>query len=734
MSTAIDAPHATRTRRWLWGGVVGLMVTAGYFVVLAADHRWFYTDDTESGAVPNWIFLGRIWRSGRLPSIVPEHWMAGNYPVEGQGGLWNPPQILVNLISPSVDDLVLLATGVKWVFSIVLALGVYRICLEYGARPRWAAVAGAAVPFTGFSLFYDQATWVTALTGSAWVAQAWASSVRYARGRSGPIPAFVFLYFAISVGYVFPALVAGIVSGSVMIGERIRQRAWWPSLRLGAVAVSAALCGMITYLPGALSSSVTWRADQGVTNDNFLVAAWSDTFNASIPSALPGIEAWFGQVQPWPITYIAWFLIPSLAFIDWTAARASVRDLSGVLIVLVAMTVATAGPSVMGPLRWPARLLPMVALAALVLVCVLLSRHGTLDHVRARFAAASLLVLVSILRSGSSSPQFMNRHLLWGGAILIVGALALCVAARFGTRVVAFLLMVTALPVLYFQVASSTPHALAWHLPERRSTATATFPKWPGTTLQLAARALVEPGTANPDGVYRSLVFGNFAKVMGKSYVNAYTPIGYQNFASHLCMSHDGSSCSNAFGAAFATEPSTGRTYIDLMKVDRVVLQRAQYPNAESALPPTGWRWVRVTPAAADVAVLERIGGPVSDPTNRISFTDGVTATPLAERDDTSVVRISSMTGGRVVFARLAWPGYSATLGGVPVDTYAVDGIFLAVDIPAGTVRENLVVRWTPPGQQIGFVGLGLGVLGVLVLEVLYLWSRVRTSRRRKTA
>jgi hypothetical protein len=59
---------------------------------------------------------------------------------------------------------------------------------------------------------------MTAFTGTAWMVQAWASAIRYARGKSGPIPTFVFLYLAMSVQYVFPAVESGLMIGAVAIG------------------------------------------------------------------------------------------------------------------------------------------------------------------------------------------------------------------------------------------------------------------------------------------------------------------------------------------------------------------------------------------------------------------------------------------------------------------------------------------------------------------------------------
>ena len=138
--TSRSAESSVR-ERLVWGSIASLIIVTGFIAIGAYDHRYFYIDDTASGAVGNWIQLGHILRDGHFPSLVLDQWMAGNYPVEGQGGLWNPVQMLINYIAPSVDNLALLAAGVKLVFSVILGLGIYRVALEYRAQPVWAALA-----------------------------------------------------------------------------------------------------------------------------------------------------------------------------------------------------------------------------------------------------------------------------------------------------------------------------------------------------------------------------------------------------------------------------------------------------------------------------------------------------------------------------------------------------------------------------------------------------------------
>ncbi|WP_194150327.1 hypothetical protein [Prescottella subtropica] len=729
----IPEPTTTsRGTRWAWGVVIAVVICLGFALVLWHDPRYFYSDDTESGAVGNWLQLGRVMRDGQwFPTLVLDQWMAGNYPVEGQGGLWNPVQMLINYLAPSVDDLTLLATGVKLAFSIILGWGVYRVAMAYGARPSWAAVAGAAAPFAGFTLYFEHPSWVTSLIGMAWVVQAWASGVRYARGLSGPLPVFIFLYLAISVGYVHSFLMSGVLIGCLMIGEYLHQRRGRPSLSLAAVGVAAAACGAVTYLPGLLTSSVTWRSgEEGTLNDNFLTAPWSETLTASIPSSVSSIESWTGETTTAPITYIAWFVIPALAFIAWRSVQGALREFSTPLLLLAFLLLFTAGPSDIGQIRWPARLLPFVAVVVLVLTVALLSRFGTLRPLRARVVAATLLILVLVVRASSSGPQYFGRHVLWGVLIAVAGALALYLARRFGDRAVAMLLITSTLPILVYQV-STYPQALhKWYLPTSQSEAKGGFPDWEGTTLQLGDRSLIKIDAESAEVIWRSQVYGNYAKDLDLTYVNAYTPVGHRGFSKMLCMEFDGSTCPDALENVLTVDPYTGRSFADLMLVDRIVLQDKQYPDAADNPPPPGWAWVSVPePAARQVHVLERVDGPVSGQSGRVSATVGTEIVPESASVDSERLRVTSPDGGSVVFARLAWPGYTATLDGTPLQTKGLDETFLMVDVPPSTDDAELVVSFRPPGQRLGFAAAGVGLVLIALLTGLYYRDR-RVARR----
>lgn len=730
MSQSSDAltESPTRTVKFLWGSVVAVVVVAGFAAIFAVDARWFYVNDTESGAIGNWLQLGRIMREGTLfPSLVLDQWMAGNYPVEGQGGLFNPVQMAINYASPSIDNLNALAIVVKLGFSLILATGVYRVAMTYGARASWAAVAGASAPFVGFTLFFEQPAWITSLMGAAWVMQAWASAVRYARGRGGPVPTFIFLYLAISIGYVHAALMAGVVVACVAVGEYIYVKQWPSVLRILAVGSAAAACGAITFLPGIFTASVTYRSgSDGVTNDNFLTAPWSETLTSIIPSSISSIEGYSGETTYAPITYIGWFVLPLLAFVAWRAVPGMLRQLSAPIVLLIVLLLFTAGPSAIGPLRYPARLLPFVALVSLVMVSVLISRFGTVREVRSRCFAAVAIVLVMVLRAASSGPQFTNRHLVAGLLIIAAGALGVYLARRFGQRAVAVLVLVTIVPVAAYQVAAYSAPFGKWWLPTSQTQAKTEFPQWQGVTLQLGQLGLTGQPSAtddhDPSLPWHSQVYGNYAKVLDLDYVNAYTPVGYEKFGNLLCFESEGSTCKDSFTNAFRIDPYTGLTYVDLMGVDRVVLQHALYPGADRRPPPAGWQWVDPpTETAGQIYVLERTSGQRSGVQGRIVATVDATARSEGFTATAESARVTSAEGGSVIFSRLAWPGYTATLNGQPLETKGLGDIFLYVDLPPGTQDADLSITFRPPGHRLGTAAAAGGVLvliGLVVLDV----------------
>lgn len=727
MVTAVEAPveaaplPTRRSRRrppgdLLGGLVVVAVVVVGHLLVLSQNRRFYYQDDAQAYFLPMWRDIGMRLREGTFPVLAPEHWMAGNYPIESQIGLWNPVLLALNALAPSVDRLALLAAAVAIGFAALLGVGVYRVALAHGARRDWAVVVGVAAPFGGWTLWYDTSSWTIALICTAFVVHAWASLVRYVDGRSGPLPALLWLYLDLSTGYPYGAAAAGLVTLGVLVGGLARGRARLALLRTAGLALAAVACASIAYLPGFASYDVSLRIglDETFFNDGFLVLPWSEALTGGLPSALPQLAGFAGP-ETVPSTYTAWFLLPALPFLRWSAVRDRLRELAGPLTVAGLLLLASAGPAVAGPIRWPARWMGYLTVALLVCFAVAATAGIARDRWRTRAAVSAGIVIVLGLRAAAlTAPRLGGEHLDAAVLVLALGGLVLLAwrwrGPRMGTA-----LLVLSVPLVVWTQVSLYPSNLNFgerNLPSDYAAADAVFPDRPGSTLQLGSSDLVPDKYRYLEIDWGQVNVGSFARGLGRDYVNAYTPLGHTGFSKLLCMDFLGDTCPDARRKLFARDRDTGQTVADLMALDRVVLQRAQYPRAHLQAAPRGWTRAEVNNM---VVVLERESGIGPGP-GGVTGTQGAQVQDVRSASDTrwrGLVR-SEQDGGRVVFSRLAWPGYSATFDGRPVPVSAHDEVFLAVDLPAGS--GLLDVRFEPPGWRLGAVLASLGLLTTLAL------------------
>jgi hypothetical protein len=223
------------------------------------------------------------------------------------------------------------------------------------------------------------------------------------------------------------------------------------------------------------------------------------------------------------------------------------------------------------------------------------------------------------------------------------------------------------------------------------------------------------------------LTFGNTSLMTGHEEVVRYSGMGFQKFFDALCMDYRGQVCPEAFDRAWRPVEDTGEPLVDLLGVRTLVIDTHLFPGPAAARPPAGWSvaarddvrtvWVRDTATG--------YGGRVSwaSPGLRVRSDS---ATDLTER-----VTYRATGGGRLLFARLAWPGYTATVDGRPVAVSGGPAGLAVVDVPAGD--HVLDLRFRPPFQRFGTDVLALAA-GVVLLQTAVGLALGWRRRRRAAA
>lgn len=685
---------------------------------LLLDPRHYFQGDTQNAYYGWFHHLGDALLHGRWPMLDVQTASAGNPLAEGQEGLYSPLSWLIGIGAAQAPQLVVYATLIKLAIATVAVVGCYLLARGYGVRPGLAAAAAVAVQLGGFTLSADAPRWIAGQLVAALLPWAWWAARRTVAGAS-PWPLLVSTFLLVATGYVFGTMYFGLVLIGLLL-ETLLVRDWPGVRRLLLLGVYVGLLCVTVYLPGILTSSVTWRRGWEVEGPGFLEMEPVTTLLAGHPTTVsptvtvlddPALGA--DQVT---FTYVAWFL-PLACWVVYARLRHDWQSVVSLAVPLALAVVWTLLPYYVGPLRMPGRVMAMVTLTAVLLLVVLLDR--ALDRSAAgrpsRPRLALSLVWVAAAAAGAALLRPSSGWLQVGAG----AAVAACVVAAFlatpRRRLLPVIIAASAgLAVLQL---SAQPTGIGGQR---------------GSPGELAAYADLLPGAEgdvlviglSPEvleehpGLGRSVLPGSLWDLTGKAVHNGYTPLGFRAYNDRFCIRFNGDACPEALTRMLQTEPTTGLPWVDLHAISTLVL--VDLPTSRTADPPPGWHvardddpvvtWVRDRP-------LPTAGGVVwASPGTRVR--------ELARTETTTTLAVDAVgPDASVVLSRIAWPGYD--VDGATLDD-PLGGHLVKVALPPDAAGGTVTVRFRPPGWRLELTALGAAVLLALG------WTLGHAARRRR--
>ncbi|MEV4729464.1 hypothetical protein [Saccharopolyspora sp. NPDC049426] len=673
---------------------------------------WFYyADDSATQVLPMWYHLGQQVRNGIWPPVLdPDLLMGGNVAAETLFGVWSPFNALVWVGVSLAGDVGIAGIVVRTFALVAVALGCYLLCREYGAA-RWSASALAtALPLTGSLLHFDAAKWPAALLAFVWVPLVWLTARRMVRGRTNAFWVFVLGALAVTAGNPYALLGVCVVLAALLV-EAGLQRRWAGVRRL--VLVSAAIGAVVplVYLPLVRTAHTTWRTTSGGVHDSGALAPHlDDLLNLSMPTyvpAIPGVGV--------PAVYFCWFAVPLAFWCDWSVVRRRWRELAGPLTIAVVYLLVALGPSEVWMFRWPLRVVHYGYLALAVVLAVVLAAGLRFDRLRARAAATVAFLLLAVHFSAVRSPGSvaLGRAVLIAALIGLLIAAALAVYRARGTGPLLVVLQVgTALTFcaqcLWFIGGGAD---LQYYFPSSPKQMRENYAeRYEGRVLQIADTALNDrvPGDGSRE-MWRDMVMGNAFLLSDVDSVGSYTGIGFRAFTDVLCLGYDGSSCPAAYDALWRPPAGADVRLADLLLLDTVAVQHEIVPRP---VVPEGWH---LAERNSRISVMRR-DEPASAGTGHLSWASPHlrAVSDVSDGPGTEVVDVHRTGGGagRLVFARIAWPGYTAKWNGSEIPAHAGPAGLLEVALPAGRPGPGrLELVWTPPGMRLGLAAAAGGAL-----------------------
>lgn len=714
----------TRTDRWetwKWSiSIIATMAAVGLIPLLFNGH-YYYSADTSQGAYGNWYFLGSQLLEGNWPALNLSAWASGNMAAEAQIGLFSPLSAAIGVGSVYAANVVVYASFVKIAILALGALGVMFLARTWDVRWNLAYSAGVLAATGGFTLYMDAPSWSTNLMIWAIFPWVWWGLRRIVRGGN-PLYALVPGYLLVTVGYVHGTIMLAVLVVALIV-ELALKRDIPALLRVILGGGLLALVAVAVYLPGVLTAGVTERSSTEITNTGFMVVDMTGLASSAIPTALPQITGWWGTFAPGPLLYTSWIL-PLACLINVRRLAPIARDLVALGLVGAFALLFVLGPSDVGPLRYPARLMPFVVTSMVLVIVIGLSKSRSAEVNRTRLFFVAAWIAVAGYLAFAQQPDYWKRHAV---AALLVAGLAAGFAridSQRGRASVALAILVgggtlgvVALQHVFFDGRETSS---ANDYPEQLSSYQDLLEGGVNDGIVIG-----DPSSLTSDELFDATLVANTWYLNPHVRMqNVYTTIFFSEYSGQMCLNHVGATCVELLDRLFAPTPELGAPLVDLLAIDTIQVLDSTGLLENGRQPPPGWH-VAESDSLSQLWVRDTPQGPAG---SVVWTTPGVQVDVLSNSSDHVELRIEETeAGGEVVLSRLNWPGYRVS--GAELASPA-EGFLVTLDVGNVQPGEVVVVSFRPPGWSLSVGALAIALLGSIswISLSIYRASRPRSG------
>ena len=713
-------PRAVRPLALMYAavGVVSLVPVLGF-------RQFYLAGDTIGSWLPVSRRIGELLLDGESHLMDPTLWRGGNFVASARYGVWNPIALGLDVTLLQLDDLVVAMLLVSFVYLSILATGVFFLAREYGA-PHWsAAVGGVAMATGGWTLWMDAAWWTPHLASLAFTPFVWLAARRVARGVASPIWLVLAAVLCVTVGNPYSTVVVFVIVVAVAVEHADRRRVG-QLVALGVSLISVGLITIFIYVPFRQTSGVGFR-ETGIFNDETWSPGLGDLIGMSSPTATPLVPNFGRAVVGFPAVYLSWFVLPLAPWLRWRTLRrrqfAAVAVFAGVFLLLAL------GPSNFWFFRWPMRLIPYLHLPIVIATSVVLGRGLVTDRRTMRASASVGIVVIGAYLAWADVPDDLAWHAAGAAVVLAATTASVYIGVRH-RRFLGAALIVGTMVVLVVQLQWKpfNESVRQYAMPDVASSYEDSFSGRYGDRVVQIARFESIPGPERTaEGAYRDITIGSTYRIAGIEALTAYSGIGFTIHDNALCLRFDGAMCADAWNRLWQPGIDTASLLVDRLGADTVVVQRSLLDTVAKP-PPAGWALAETTD---HVAVWKRLDPP-DWPGGRLTAVTGPIAVDAnvasrAHREVTSVRRVGN-GDAQLTFARLAWPGYEATIDGRTLPVGGDSAGLLTVTIPSDVGDGEVVVTWVPPYWRPSLAILVLGALVAIATQVVW-WRSLRPDR-----
>jgi hypothetical protein len=358
---------------------------------------YFFIDDAVNENLPFYKEVGRIVLNGEYPLLTTKTFLGGNLVVDMVISPFSPQTLLTGVIAAKVDSITLPTYFLAWFNAFLISAGCLWLAWGLGLSRLYAVLLALVVSTSPVYMYIFAASWWNLAGAFAWFVVAVAAALNYAMNptKAGYALACLFssllfttagtqAHVSYSIVIVILAVFSACKKSSVSSGILV----------LSILVVSVLVSAVPIYGEYLASSKFIDRVSEFNNNGNFLVPNLNQILNAFNPF-YHGFIHFFGGYRHLPIAlgYAGLMVLPAIVY--FKKPTMFVKSwLFYTMIAATALYMMSLCSQQTGPLRWPFRFAPFATLFVSLASVSVLAR-GQLNLSKARTYGYMAIVLLS---------------------------------------------------------------------------------------------------------------------------------------------------------------------------------------------------------------------------------------------------------------------------------------------------------------------------------------------------
>lgn len=686
-------------------------IIISFFIILVCQisyKEFFFIDDAKNAFLGMVTEMGRQLHNGEIPIITTKTMLGGNFLVDIVFAPFCPQIFITALVTSFTESYYLPCLVFAFMNIFISIISGYYIGAYFTDKQSLRYLTGFLCATNPVFLFVYCASWWNLADAQSWFLASMAALLHFQRTSSAScwMLSIGSASILVASGGTQPIIAYLIFWAILVIFDFIQYK----SYRKALLFILQGICTFLIVLPifsEYIAVASMLARPSGFNNwGNFLSPSLGQMLFTMNP-LYGDFMHWFGGYRyiPVQLAYTTIAILPAIFF--YKNINIKNKNLLFISVLTVMYFICTQLPQQFGAIRYSFRFLPFFSLC-LVIVFIILSDNAQIHKNKKitilYISTLFLFCLLSLFKI--ENLQYDNIFIVCCFMLILLFAPAMLFYFK-NTNTAIFILS-----ILGFFLIMAAGRSLAYNF---LSNSKIIYEKNKNNEyLYNDSGYILSLAGSEPRDTVANYACTDFLRV-GYRAINGYSPVGMNDFIKIFPYpTPHGAFELKTLDNIMQKEEKTSKYLYDLFNISTIVTYNNINDNYKKMLFDSGFINKSAYKNKYIYYTNKKIYGTVSFNSPGLTVKNVNKISEKKERFDIT----ENASGGTIVFSRISWPGYTASLNGKFLPLRSIAGVLLSLEVPADATGTVELSYWPSTWR----IALPLATIGLLFAFTIYVY------------